>query len=81
MTTQEAALSSFMRGAWARFAKDPVIGPGWNAIGTGSQYFEGAGDLDIGLLGSKGNAGVKIIRQSEVDGRCRLWTPILTAGI
>jgi hypothetical protein len=70
-----------MRGAWARFAKDPVGGPGWNAIGTGHEYFEGSGDLDIGLLGSSGNAGVKVVRQSEVDGRCELWKPILMAGI
>jgi acetylcholinesterase len=34
-TTQENALSSFMRGAWARFAKNPAAGPGWNPIGTG----------------------------------------------
>lgn len=24
-----------MQGAWARFAKNPLAGPGWNAIGTG----------------------------------------------
>jgi len=70
-----------MRGAWARFAKDPVSGPGWNAIGTGSQYLEGAGDQDVGLLGSHGNAGVKVISQNEVDSRCKLWTPLLMAGI
>lgn len=34
-TTQEYALSSFMQGAWARFAKNPLAGPGWNAVGTG----------------------------------------------
>ncbi|KAI4731119.1 alpha/beta-hydrolase [Aureobasidium sp. EXF-10728] len=36
VTTQEYALSQFMRGAWAAFAKDPANGPGWNAVGTGS---------------------------------------------
>lgn len=25
-----------MRGAWAAFAKNPVNGPGWNAVGTGT---------------------------------------------
>jgi hypothetical protein len=34
-TTQEYALSSFMQGTWARFAKNPLAGPGWNAVGTG----------------------------------------------
>lgn len=81
VTTQELALSNYMRGAWARFAKDPVAGPGWNAVGTGSGYFGGAGDLDLGLIGSDGNAGVKVIKQRDVDHRCPLWTPILTAGI
>ncbi|CAD0027308.1 unnamed protein product, partial [Aureobasidium pullulans] len=35
VTTQEYALSRFMRGAWATFAKNPAAGPGWNAVGTG----------------------------------------------
>ncbi|THZ89003.1 alpha/beta-hydrolase [Aureobasidium pullulans] len=35
VTTQEYALSRFMRGAWATFAKNPATGPGWNAVGTG----------------------------------------------
>ncbi|KAH6632903.1 Alpha/Beta hydrolase protein [Boeremia exigua] len=34
-TTQEYALASYMRGAWARFAKNPLAGPGWNALGSG----------------------------------------------
>lgn len=34
-TTQEYALSSFMQGAWARFAKNPLAGPGWNPVRTG----------------------------------------------
>ncbi|CAD0101198.1 unnamed protein product [Aureobasidium mustum] len=35
VTTQEYALSRFMRSAWATFAKNPANGPGWNAVGTG----------------------------------------------
>jgi acetylcholinesterase len=35
-TTQQHALSSFMQGAWARFARNPAAGPGWNRVGTGS---------------------------------------------
>ncbi|KAF1834105.1 alpha/beta-hydrolase [Decorospora gaudefroyi] len=45
-TTQEYALSQFMQGAWARFAKNPFAGPGWNAVGTGAEgnILEGAYD-------------------------------------
>ncbi|GAB7359762.1 hypothetical protein MBLNU230_g6933t1 [Neophaeotheca triangularis] len=35
VTTQEYALSNSMQSAWARFAKNPARGPGWNPVGTG----------------------------------------------
>lgn len=35
-TTQEVALSHSMQNAWARFAKNPMGGPGWNEIGRGA---------------------------------------------
>ncbi|KXT17296.1 hypothetical protein AC579_520 [Pseudocercospora musae] len=35
-TTQEYALSRTMMGIWARFARNPNAGPGWNPVGTGS---------------------------------------------
>ena len=35
-----------MRGAWARFAKDPAGGPGWNQVGSGM-----GGPLLIGANG------------------------------
>ena len=69
-----------MRGAWARFAKDPAAGPGWNAVGTGSNYLGGSGDFDLGVLGANGTAGVTVVHQSEVDTRCKLWEPLLTVG-
>lgn len=49
-TTQEYALSTAMRGAWARFAKNPMGGPGWNAIGTGAAgaVLVGAEQLELG---------------------------------
>ncbi|KAK4555192.1 hypothetical protein LTR86_007488 [Recurvomyces mirabilis] len=57
-TTQEYALSNAMRGAWARFAKNPVGGPGWNAVGTGAagQVLSGASSAVAGgvLLGADG---------------------------
>lgn len=36
-TAQEVALSRAMQSAWARFAKNPMGGPGWNQIGTGAE--------------------------------------------
>jgi len=79
ITIQEEALSSFMQSAWARFAKDPVGGPGWNAVGTGERYLGGKGDEDLGVLGNVGiveGSGVTVLRQKDVDGRCGLFEEI-----
>ncbi|KAF3006894.1 hypothetical protein E8E13_011104 [Curvularia kusanoi] len=61
-TTQEYALSSSMSGAWARFAKNPAAGPGWNQVGTGTAgpVLSGAYDsvVDGIYLGGSGNATV-----------------------
>lgn len=43
VTTQQYALSESMRGTWAKFAKNPWNGPGWNQITTG-----GHGDVLVG---------------------------------
>lgn len=61
-----------MRGAWARFAKNPVAGPGWNALGT----FAG---MDLGVLGTNGNSGVTVISESDVDYRCGIFAPFYSA--
>lgn len=58
-----------MEGAWAQFAKNPTLGPGWNQLGT----FNGS---DLGALGSGGSSGVTLISQTEVDARCDLFKPI-----
>lgn len=68
-----------MRSTWARFAKDPESGPGWNAIGTGSEFLDGAADLDVAVF-SGDPAGVRVARQSELDGRCAFWRGLLTTG-
>ena len=49
-TTQEYGLSSYIRGAWAKFAKNPMDGPGWNPIGTGvgGPVLVGAYDIELG---------------------------------
>jgi len=68
-TAQESALSQYIRGAWGRFAKNSMGGPGCNAIGT----FAG---MDLGLLGTNGTSGVTVIKGSDVDGRCEIFTPL-----
>ncbi|CAN9222284.1 unnamed protein product [Alternaria alternata] len=59
-TTQEYALAQFMQSTWARFAKNPYAGPGWNAIGTGAEgnVLVGAYDLVMGGLYQDQNATV-----------------------
>ncbi|KAK3114778.1 hypothetical protein LTR53_006555 [Teratosphaeriaceae sp. CCFEE 6253] len=49
-TTQEYALSTAMRGAWARFAQNPAGGPGWNQVrtGTAGPVLVGATEIAIG---------------------------------
>jgi acetylcholinesterase len=59
-TTQQYALAQFMQSTWARFAKNPFAGPGWNAIGTGTEgsLLFGASDLVSGGLYLDQNAAV-----------------------
>jgi hypothetical protein len=64
---REVALSEFMQGAWARFAKDPWSGPGWTAVGASPSGF------DLGNIGSRQNPGVQVIKASAVDGRCNIY--------
>ncbi|KAK1055449.1 hypothetical protein LTR74_015679 [Friedmanniomyces endolithicus] len=60
-TTQEYALSNAMRGAWARFAKNPMGGPGWNQVGTGSAgaVLVGATTIEVGGVLQSANASVE----------------------
>ena len=59
-TTQQNALAQFMQGAWARFARNPYAGPGWNALGTGAE--------GVVLLGADrvGVGGVYVDRNGSV---------------
>ena len=60
VTTQEYALSSAMMGAWAKFAKNPMGGPGWNAVGTGAAgaVLVGASDVAVGGIYLDGSGNV-----------------------
>ncbi|KAK4966204.1 hypothetical protein LTR42_011365 [Elasticomyces elasticus] len=59
-TTQEYALSNAMRGAWARFAKNPMGGPGWNQVGTGNAgaVLVGANEIEVGGVLQNANASI-----------------------
>jgi hypothetical protein len=72
-TAQQFALSNYMRGAWARFAKNPTGGPGWNAIGTSD-------GIDLGTLGTNGSNGVQVISREFVDVNCDLFVPLYAAA-
>lgn len=63
-----------MRAAWARFAKDPIAGPGWNAVGSGKEYLEGEADRDVAVLSKD---GIRIKRRKDVDERCAVWKRVL----
>jgi hypothetical protein len=36
-TTQQNALSQTLQSVWAKFAKNPLGGPGWNPVGSGAE--------------------------------------------
>ncbi|RAR00095.1 alpha beta-hydrolase [Stemphylium lycopersici] len=59
-TAQQYALTAFMQSTWARFARNPHLGPGWNAVGTGAEgrVLVGAYDLVSGGVYQDGNASV-----------------------
>ncbi len=55
-TAQQVALSNYMRGVWAGFARTPKTGPGWNKLGTYS-------GTDLGVLGLNGSSGVTVTKR------------------
>ncbi|QIW96620.1 hypothetical protein AMS68_002138 [Peltaster fructicola] len=57
VTTQENALSQAMMGAWAKFARNPNYGPGWNRVGTGA-----SGSV---LVGASANATSGVLTNSN----------------
>lgn len=69
-TTQEVGLSKYMQHAWARFAKAPLQGPGWPALGAPL-------DIDLGDLGVDGISGEITIMQETVDYICPVYAPII----
>ncbi len=49
-----------MQSTWAKFAKNPLAGPGWNSVGTGAAgtIMYGAYDSMVGGMYQDGNASV-----------------------
>jgi len=70
-TAQQVALSAYMQTAWANFAKNPSVGPGWPmAVRT------------VGDLGGNGSLGEFDILASSIDGPCTVLAPIIaTQGL
>lgn len=74
MTPTQIALSKYMQGAWAGFAKDPSNGPGWPRLGS-------ALGIEMGILGGKDvPAGEKTVALARTDLACALYDPILIAA-
>lgn len=68
-TAQQEALSKYMQGAWAGFAKNPKAGPGWNKLGT----YNGS---DLGVLGWQGSGGVTVTNRTIADKKCAVFAPV-----
>ncbi|KAF1364826.1 liver carboxylesterase 1 precursor [Lizonia empirigonia] len=69
VTPQQIALSAFMQKTWAGFAKNPADGVGWARVGS-------AFGQELGLLGSNGASGVKVVNSLLADYPCAFYEPI-----
>ncbi|KAK1148508.1 hypothetical protein N8T08_009514 [Aspergillus melleus] len=75
-TNDEIALSKFIQGSWANFAKDPFApeAPGWPAVINN-------GTTDIGCLGCNSSpTGVSVITES-VDSNCSTYFPLFVKSL
>jgi len=75
---QEVELSTFMQGAWAKFAKNPAGGPGWNKVGAAhsGRPLNGSEPEDLGVLGGASTSGVDVISRRAVDAKCAMFVPL-----
>lgn len=68
-TTAEISLSALMQKAWADFAKNPQVGPGWNKLNVN------AGVNDIGVFNVHGMS----VSANVFDKRCAVFRDYLEA--
>jgi len=75
VTANQIALSKYMQGAWAGFAKNPTSGPGWPKLGS-------AAGVELGDLGSptENPSGVDVVPLTKADYPCPIYDPILIAA-
>jgi hypothetical protein len=93
VTSTEYALSNYLRHTWAKFARNPYVGPDWARLGSAADFVvqdESTNpiavkpaplDLDLAIIGGRRGdvAGVEIARQEEVDGKCGVFLPMYQA--
>lgn len=72
-TPTQVALSKYMQGVWAGFAKNPSAGPGWPALRTNL-------GKELGILGGKDvPAGEETVPLLTADYPCLVIEPLLIA--
>lgn len=70
-TATQVALSKYMQGVWAGFAKNPTAGAPWPALGSASGN-------ELGILGGPGNpSGEETKALSSIDAPCAIFSPLL----
>lgn len=73
VTANQIALSKYMQGAWANFAKNPTGGPGWPKLGSN-------GGVELGELGGDNPSGEKTVALTVADYACPVLDPIILAS-
>ncbi|KAL9083524.1 MAG: hypothetical protein Q9159_005716 [Coniocarpon cinnabarinum] len=70
-TPNQEAVSRTMNAAWARFAKNPYLGPGW------PPYLPHAPDQMLGVFGTRGE--ISLMNARKVDALCNAVDPLYKA--
>lgn len=66
-----------MNGAWATFAKNPQLGPGWSELGAFlGHHLAVIGEQDAF---GRGSSGIQLIDPREVDEPCSMLLPAFRA--
>lgn len=68
-TATQVQLSRFMRAAWTGFARNPLLGPGWPAVGTNF-------GMELQDFGANGGPGAGLVATGSVDYVCAVYDPL-----